>query len=95
MSNVIVPKTYDEAVAMGYETGATVEEFQGALDFYEALRKLEKNTTGTFSAKPMKRVDCSVEPDNTVCVYVPCHNGWEYVSTCFEGVCKPGLRRRC
>lgn len=95
MNDFTIPKTYDEAIQLGYEQGATEEEFQEALRFHETLRKLEKSQTGTYSTKVTKKVECSMSPDGTVCIHVPCHNGWEYISTCFHGVCKPDLRRRC
>jgi hypothetical protein len=77
-----LPKTLQEARAMGFEE-APLEDFNRALE----------NNSGVSALA--EKVDCRTAPEGTVCTYIPCFEGWEYISTCFNRECNPGLRRRC
>lgn len=77
-----IPKTLQQALDMGYET-APLDDFNKAIANHPG--------TGVLGVA----VNCKTASEGTVCTYVPCFEGWEYISTCFKGVCKPGWRRRC
>jgi hypothetical protein len=80
-----IPKTYQQAIDEGWEP-ATEEEFRAAL---KAMQE-----SGAMS-QDSEKVDCSTAPDGTRCLYVPCFNGLEFISTCLNGICQPALKNRC